>query len=263
VAYLNEASIDYNVKLSVPIDLFNATDDYMPPNGYRAELVHEHVLPEAIEKKDANWWWKYTLIFHCYYGTGATGITANPTSTLAEGTKITDPVELRRIQQELNMLLRQGMEIVATFELLQSSHGIVGFAVEDPRLSNTPFIDGPPTMPPTLAPTFTSINVSFPSMSPTTSAERGQYRPNTPTNRLEDDELIDDDVAGEGGVSSTGIKDTKNRQYPTFSDPLRVQQWVRALRVCRNCKCVSFFPAWIWDSLSRTRLARSHCNCRV
>jgi hypothetical protein len=36
-------------------------------------------------------------------------MTANPTSTLAEGTKITDHVELRRIQQELKMLLRLGM----------------------------------------------------------------------------------------------------------------------------------------------------------
>jgi hypothetical protein len=213
VAFLNEAAIEYSVQLDSPniIDLFNSTDDYRPPNGYLAKIVHKHVIPENIETRAANWWWRYELTFECFYGSAA----ALDDASRQFGTPITDPAQLHQIRQELNRLLRLGMAIVATFDFLQKSHEIVGFAVEDPRYSTTPFIDGPPTLPPTLAPTITPLNVTLPTASPTT--WDGHSMPNDPDN-------INGNVdSGEGGSGTLG-----DRFYPSLK-PVDAQYWVRTL----------------------------------
>jgi hypothetical protein len=218
VAFLNEAAIEYSVQLDSPniIDLFNSTDDYRPPNGYLAEIVHKHVIPENIEAMAANWWWRYELTFECFYGSAA----VLDDASRQFGTPITDPAQLHQIRQELNRLLRLGMAIVATFDFFQKSHEIVGFAVEDPRYSTTPFIDGPPTLPPTLAPTFTPLNVTLPTVSPTT--WDGHSGPNDPDNNGNVD-------AGDKGTGPLG-----DRYYPSLK-PVDAQYWVRTFYGERIC----------------------------
>jgi hypothetical protein len=153
VGYLDEASFEYHVSsnLTIPLDFFNYTDRRINP-VHDAEVIFQYATSEKIKINDANWWYQYQFVFYCFYGNA---------HVKKVGELILDDSKLLTVKQDLNQYLRQGVELVNMFEFRESSFGILGLSVEDPRYSTTPFEDGPPTPAPTSIPTYAPNGIKF------------------------------------------------------------------------------------------------------
>lgn len=132
------------------LDVFNYTDPRR--RGFEARVVHQKTISEIIDKTDIeSWWWHYHLIFYCFW---------EDVDATKSGQELIDDAKLRKIKQDLNRYLRNGVQMVnSVFQFHELSRGLLGLAVEDPFKSTTPFIDGPATQPPSSTPSYTPTEV--------------------------------------------------------------------------------------------------------
>lgn len=194
VGYLNEASAEYNVKLDTTIPsldaLFNGSNRHPNP-AFQAEVVLQNTTTQIVQRHDASWWWSYQIIFYCFWGN------ANPRKS---GQPLMNNTTLRKVEQDLNRYLREGIEIFDSFDFPVLSRGILGLSVIDPRDSATPFQDGPPTEPPKSTPSHTPDG----------------FVPVPPTDA--------EDKKTRGSFSNTLL-------HSTYSTPIDSHFWVRCLRI--------------------------------
>jgi len=140
LGYLKEASFEYDIKIKTPSEIFESKS--RPNARYEAQVVHQDTYAENIRRNDASWWWRYHLIFYCFWGD------ADPSKT----GQLIDETILRKIKVDLYRYLRNGFDTVRVFGFHEQSHGLLGLAIEDPRTAMIPFVDGPLTDPPTSSP---------------------------------------------------------------------------------------------------------------
>lgn len=198
----------YRVKLNIDLNFFNSTEEYVPPNGYIAEIEHQMVQPKRTQIFDSHSVWQYQLLFHCHHGEGA----EDPTLV---GTPIVEEAQLRSIKQDLNQYLRKAVDLIRAFDLLELSNGVLGVSVGDPAQAVIPFIDGPPTLPPTTAPSVPPVNITFPTSAPTSTSQRMHEGRGKDTNG--------DGIVDEGSL--TPGQNEKLGDGPYWE--IRVQYWVR------------------------------------
>lgn len=169
VGYLDEVSFEYDVtsNFSIPVDVFNYTErrgSYVTD----ASIVFQYVTATQVKNNnDVSWWFQYQLVFFCFYGSAHQDKVRQPITkydmvsiTTTNGTSSTKSniYKLRSIEQRLNYYLRECIDFVNLFEIRQLSYGVLGVSVQDPRESTTPFEDGPPTISPTMSPTYDTYN---------------------------------------------------------------------------------------------------------
>lgn len=176
-------------------------------------------VSNSIDQSDASWWWEYQFIFHCFYG--------NRYPDALAGQPLLEATALQNVRHELTGLLRHGVaQVNYIFEFRELSVGLLGLAVEDPRSSGTPFVDGPPTPPPTAMPTSALPNDAvYPGGSG--GGDQHQQQPQPPPTAMPTTTTASTTAAGRPrGSFDSPLRD------PTFAKPIDVQQWVRFGLVC-------------------------------
>lgn len=147
-------------------------DNVRPNHKYTADVVLQQIIPTKLRVDLANYWWRYELIFECYWGD----------AYQKQGDPIFEPDMILQIKQELNQYLRLAIQIFSTsFDIYYLSHGILGVSWEDPTTADEPFGLNFATKAPTPSPVSSRDNFNVPTFSPTPEAiiignEKATYR---------------------------------------------------------------------------------------
>ena len=251
IGFLDEISLEYDVlsNFSTPVDLFNYTERRNNPTNIDAQIIFQYMVPTKIKENEASWWYHYRLVFYCYYGNAHVNRVGTPILNTDLDTMKKDNVtlKLRSVEQRLNYYLRQGVDIVNVFNIRSLSYNVLGFSMEDPIKSTTPFLDGPPTPPPTVSPSYYN-NENDDVLFNDTSQWNNDGAPPDGT----DDER-DESGDGEGTMhppsssqhgpnNHSKVNDPYTNDqvtYPdfiTYTSPVNVQSWVRAALFCLLCR---------------------------
>lgn len=135
--YLDEMSPDYNIPSStnLTLDFFNDTERRIDPPIYQADVVFQFVVASAIRSTPASVWYHYQFFLDCFYGNAY----ANH-----QGQPLNDTAAVRRIEQQLQQYLHQGVALVHdAWDFRAQSCGLLGLATQDPRATDIPFVDEP------------------------------------------------------------------------------------------------------------------------
>jgi len=112
---------------------------------YEASVVLQEVIPTNIWRDLASHWWRYDLVFHCFWGELLDKDKA--------GDALVDPDTLRKVQSDLNRSLRRGLQtVVNAFDLWTLSGNVLGVTLLDPTVGDDPFEDYVSTLPPVSTP---------------------------------------------------------------------------------------------------------------
>ena len=260
VGFLDEISLEYDVlsNFSIPVDLFNYTERRQNPRNIDAQIIFQYVVSNKIKEHEASWWYEYQFIFYCYYGNAHINRVGKPIlkTDLDNIKKDNGRLKLNSVRQRLNYYLRYGIDIINVFNIQPLSYGILGISIEDPTYSLTPFIDGPPTLPPTPSPSYyETINddLLFNDTDPMTTTINGT-KSNGGTGEDNNGSGDDDDnMSPPSGTGNDGVAknestydnypDKTEGTYPefvTYTSPIDVQLWVRDTFT----PCYSFVPIY-------------------
>ena len=135
--YLDEMSPDYNIPSSTNLTLyfFNDTERRIDPPIYQADVVFQFVVASAIRSTPASVWYHYQFFLDCFYGNANPGLSGQP---------LNDTTAVRRIEQQLQQYLHQGVALVHdAWDFRAQSCGLLGLATQDPRATDIPFVDEP------------------------------------------------------------------------------------------------------------------------
>jgi hypothetical protein len=255
VGYLDEISLEYDVisNYSIPVDFFNYTERRINP-VIDAQVVFQFVTATQIKNDDDSWWYQYQFLFYCFYGNAHPNLVGQPilNTDVDVASENQRTLKLLSVQQRLNYYLRKGVDIVNSFQFRQLSLGVLGISMEDPTHSTTPFEDGPPTIPPTMLPTFEpndDLLVNGTGTDTNTNGNSGGDIPSdggdpngdnvplsSPTNNNNDN--------NSNNANSNNYYYDKNKRNPDgsfiesyrlYTSPVNVQLWVRTTTVVLLC----------------------------
>lgn len=174
-------------------------------------LVHNKTIPVVIIHNPASWWWKYDIVFDCYWGErNQDNFNRNNASA---GSKIDDEIALRKIELDIKRYMAQGIDTLNLFGIQEASHGLLALSQEDPQESDTPFKDHRITDYPTQSPQ----NLVYDGEVTVSSDTMSTPVPSTPSNSI----IADAKVGKTADV----------RNYPVPVDP---NIWVRNFRAVIN-----------------------------
>jgi hypothetical protein len=139
IGFLNESSWEYDIENGIPLQSDEEEKVQNAESKYNAMLVHNKTIPNDIVHNPASWWWKYDMVFDCYWGErNHENFNRNNSDV---GSKIDDEVTLRKIELDLKRYLAQGIDTLNLFGIQEASRGLLALSQEDPRESDTPFKD--------------------------------------------------------------------------------------------------------------------------
>jgi hypothetical protein len=179
---------------------------------YNAMLVHNKTIPLDIIHNPSSWWWKYDIVFDCYWGErNQDNFNRNNSSV---GSKIEDEITLRKIELDLKRYLALGIDTLNLFRIQEASHGLLALSQEDPRKSDTPFKDHRITDYPTESP----MNVLYDDAETASSDTRSTLVPSTSYHSI-------------GAETNEGGESAMYRSDPSPVDP---HLWVRKILLFIN-----------------------------
>jgi hypothetical protein len=112
-------------------------EPFIPPPRNNQDVVAVVTLINAgvdiIKTTQSSWWWEYRLVFECQYGTAL-----RPDKV--PGSPITNPILKQQIQDDIDKEIQTLGYILQVLAIHENSRGILGFAVDDPRISDPPFV---------------------------------------------------------------------------------------------------------------------------
>lgn len=143
VGYLKDAFRLYDVSInSTVLSGLEPGEDYLTRE---AAVVLQEVIPTNIWRDLASHWWRYDLVFHCYWG--------ELWNKDRKGDPLVDPDTLDKVRSDLNRSLRRGLQtVVNAFDLWALSNGVLGVTLLDPTTGDNPFADFVTTLPPVSTP---------------------------------------------------------------------------------------------------------------
>ena len=241
MGFLDEISLEYDVlsNFSIPVDIFNYTERRTNPQNIDAQIIFQYVVSNKIKEGEASWWYQYQFIFYCFYGNAHVNRVGQPILNTDFDTNRNDNVTLKikTVQQRLNHYLRYGIDIINVFNIQSASYGILGISIEDPTYSRTPFIDGPPTLPPTPSPSvYYDAAINDDLLFNNTDVANTINGTQSPGGGMNDDRSEDSDGGdivsapfnnGATNQSMNGNDDERFSEFVTFTSPINVQLWVR------------------------------------
>jgi hypothetical protein len=123
---------------------------FLPPRPIKRpqDVVAKVVLANAnegeIRRSKSSWWWEYRLVFECVYGPAVNSLP--PDQNITAGADIIDIALKQRIRDDVDREIQTLGYIMQVVDLHGNSRGILGFAVDDPRITSPPFVFRRPTV---------------------------------------------------------------------------------------------------------------------
>jgi hypothetical protein len=129
IGFLNESSWEYDIENGIPLQSDEEEKVQNAESKYNAMLVHNKTIPNDIVHNPASWWWKYDMVFDCYWGErNHENFNRNNSDV---GSKIDDEVTLRKIELDLKRYLAQGIDTLNLF------NRITDYLTESPQDRDT------------------------------------------------------------------------------------------------------------------------------
>lgn len=136
VNMLNVALPQYDIRIPLgDAGLLRFLQPFVPSNPNFSDVVARVTLVNAgvdkIKQTQRSWWWEYRFVFSCQYGT----VIPNRT----EGDPITNVQLKQSIQDDMVLEIQRIGYVLQSFALYENSRRIVGFALDDPRVTEPQF----------------------------------------------------------------------------------------------------------------------------
>lgn len=136
VNLLNVALPQYDIRMPLgDAGLLRLLTPLLPSNPNFPDVIAKVTLINAgvdnIQQTQRSWWWEYRLVFGCEYGTAI----ANRT----EGDPITNIALKQSIQDDMIREIQILGYVLQSFAIHENSRRILGFALDDPRVTDPPF----------------------------------------------------------------------------------------------------------------------------